>query len=254
MSLARTALRLAVVMALTNARQAPFPTLAGNDVYDSRMDPVQGAEKGELLPHIVIYTDEDQGRGLSNNNGGPPFGQTVDLVFDLTIGMYDERDGEGGVFRIETEPALEGVLDLLEEQVLEVFRTPRTVWAQRLFAHHIVRIDSWNSRRFVEREAQVRLAGRQIIAQVFLQPPDDAAIVTTAAPAALPEPLAGLVDAIIDDDGPGRADAEYLRDLILSSGVPGAIVLPDLETIRIKESDGGGGKRPDGVAEVTLPT
>lgn len=255
MSLDRTALRLAITTALTNAQQAPYPTLAGPYVFDSRIDAIQGASKGELLPHIVIYTDADDGRGLSNNNGGPPFGRTVSVVFDLTIGMYDERDGEGGVFKIETEPALEAMLDLLEAQVLEVFRQPRTVWAQRLFEHHIIRIPSWSSLRFVERDGQVRLAGRQITAQMELPPPPDADIVATAGPAALPEPLGGLIAAIIAHGGPdAQADAGYVRDLLLANGVPGAIVLPPLESIRLKESDAGGGTRPDGIAHIDYPT
>lgn len=262
MSLDRTALRLAIVMALTNAYTEPFPTLAASCVYDSRMDPVSGVSDGELLPHVVVYTDTDDGKGLSTNNGGPPFGRDVTLVFDLTIGMVSVRKDGNVVVRIETELALEAMLDLLEQQILDVFKYPqRSAWALRLFEKHIVRVDSWQSLRFVEREGQTRLAGRQISVRAFMPQEDDAVISGTEPQAALPEPLNGLIEAIIAADGPARGDAEYLRDTLLASIRPAGLVLEPLERIRLKESDQGGGNlsadgpaRPDGVAQVTLPT
>lgn len=260
MSLDRTALRLAVVMALTNAYTAPHPTLAGTMVFDSRIDPISGAEDGELVPHVVVYTDTDNGKGLSNNNGGPPFGRDVTLMFDLTIGMYGKEADGAAVFQIETEPSLEAMLDLLEAQVLDVFKYPqRSPWAERLFANHIVRIDSWVSQRFVERDAKVRLAGRQIAAQVVMQQDDYPDIASTTPAAAIPQPLAGLLDDIIAGGGDWAATAQDMKDLITANVQPAGLTLQPLTRVRLKESNGGGGNaagngpaRPNGVAQANL--
>lgn len=268
MSLERTALRMALVMALTNAFAAPYPTIAQGLVYDSRIDPVQGFEKGEHVPHIVLYTDEDDGEALSNNNGGPPWRHSVQVVIDLTIGMYGtmtDADGNeiAGLMRIETEPALEAMLDLLEAQVHRVFAEPVSPWAQRLFTHHIDHIESWTSRRFVERDGHVRLAGRQIMARMQLMPQPATAIVgpddPPPDPPVIPEPLGMLLEAVIADGGPAATDAEDLAAMLITHGGFAPLVLPPLEAIRIKESNSGGGNltasgpaRPDGVAEADL--
>lgn len=260
MSLDRTALRLAVVMALTNAYTASYPTLARDMVYDSRLDPVSGIAPGELVPHIVVYTDTDAGKSLSNNNGGPPFDRTVTLIFDLTIGMYGQEGDEVTVFSIPTEPALESMLDLLEAQILDVFKNPqRSPWATRIYDKHIVRIDSWESQRFVDREAKVRIAGRQISVQVVMQQEDTPAIAATPAPAAIPEPLAGLLTAIINGGGDWAETATEMQTLLLANMRPSGLTLQPLQRVRLKEADGGGGNltadapaRPNGLAQATL--
>jgi hypothetical protein len=273
MSLARTALRVAATMALSNGYQAPFPTMAGDRVFDSRQDPIAGVNPGDLIPMLVINTDDDKGSSISNNNGGPPFDHTVDLTILISLGMVGEASEDGVPLPIEmpqTESELDAMLDSFEAQVKRVFRTPITSWDREL-AKVARRVISWQSMRFIDRESHIRLAARQIVCSVMLPLEDDAQVLTTAGPAntaptvtpTLPAPLGPLLTAIIDADGPYAESAQALQNLLLSnSNGLGPIVLPNLERVRFIEAqqaemNGQGvarGPRGAGVAQANLPT
>lgn len=268
MSLERTALRLGMAMALSNAYSAPFPTIAQDRVYDSRIDAVQGLEVGDMAPMVIIFTDDDDRDQLSHVNGGPPWKQCVNLILELSIGMVavltDENDqpmtDDKGVPLhtlvpgIQTEPELEAMLDLFEAQVERLFRQPVNAWSARVTPENgtlVARIESWNSKRYVEREAQNRLAARQVIIRCQLpQPPEP---VIGEGPVTIPAPLGPLLQAIIDDNGPYAPSAQAIQDLLTDNGGFAPLGLAALKTIRIKESNSGGGKRPDGVAQANLP-
>lgn len=272
MSLARTALRVAASMALSNGYQAPFPTMAGNRVYDSRQDPVDGVRPGDLIPMLVLYTDDDKGDSLSTNNGGPPFERRVTLTVELSLGMVGEQT-EGGELAIvmpQTEPELDAALDMFEAQVERVFRDPTTTWGRELFKV-ARRIESWNSARYIEREAHIRLAARQITMTVALPLEAELPVALTSSPGnvpptitpSLPAPLGPLLETIISSASPYAPSAEAIKDLLLSSGNGlGPIVLPNLERVRLVEAEqaetnGSGtprGPRTAGVAQANLPT
>lgn len=273
MSLDRAALRLATVMALTNGYTGPYPTMAGPNVYDSRVDPIEGGNVGELAPLAMVFTDDDDGEQLSMNNGGPPFRHTINLIFELSIGMVGElvdangaplQDADGnpvvGLLPIATEPELEIMLDLFEWQVRQIFARPwGATWSNRLLDTHIARVVSWSSARFVEREGQRRLAVRQIMLKVEL-PQEGDIDPTQPTPETVPEPLGSLLQEIIDGAGPYAASAEAMQDLLVENGGFAAPALPPLNRVRLKEADLGGGNlagvaaaRPDGVAQATIP-
>ncbi len=266
MSLERTALRLGVVMALSNGYAAPWPTIAEARVFDSRIDPIEGLGKGDLAPMAVVYTDDDEGEQLSDNNGGPPFRHMVKLCIELVIGMGGEANEDGTVpaVMVQTEPELEAMLDLFETQVDRIFRHPVTPWATRLFEHLIVRVESWKSTRYVEREGQARIAARQIVATVMLPQPPEPEIVATAPTGTqpIPAPLGPLLQAIVDGDGPYAPSASALSDLLTAHGGFQPLVLPPLSRVRLIEAaqaetnddDVQRGPRPDGVAQVNLPS
>lgn len=266
--LERAALRLGAVMALTNgfepldAEAGTYPTMAGARVYDSRMDPIEGLSEQELVPLVLVYTDSTDGESLSANNGGAPFKHSVSLIFELSIGMY--VDAEQGIVTIQSEPELEMMLDLFEEQVRRAMFHPTWPWSQRLVAvgkDLLIRVESWDSSRYVERDANARLAARQITARVQL-PQVDIVEVLTAAPAdptAIPTPLGPLLTEIIAADGPYASTAQAIEDLLTGAGAGQPLVLPPIETVRLIEKDKGGGNlagdgfaRPDGVAEADL--
>lgn len=270
MSLERTALRLGVVMALSNAFQAPFPTIAANRVYDSRIDPIQGANAGDIAPLAIVYTDDDDRDALSGNNGGPPWRQHVNLVIELSMGMVGALEDEEGhplkdehgnalstFLPVATEPELELMLDLFETQVERIFRQPGNAWAQRLFADPpsglVVRIESWSSKRYVEREAQYRFAARQIMIKAMLPQPEQPAIVAPpqegdpAPPVSIPAPLGPLLDAVISGNGPYAASCSAMRDLLLTNGGFGPLTLAPLERVRMGEPG------RNAVAQATFP-
>lgn len=265
MSLERTALRLATIMALTNGFAEPYPTMARQLVFDSRIDPVQGVNADELVPIIRVMTDDDQGESLSANNGGPPFERRVNLVMEISLGTLGE-EADGGLILPATEPELEAMLDLFERQIERVFLDGQSTWGAEL-SKLCRRIEKWSSLRFVEREANERLAARQITAVIALPLAEDPAVTAwtdeepLASAATIPAPLGPLLDAIIADDGPYAASAQAMKDMLIAAGGEKPIVLPAIARVRFVEADAGGGNlagdgpaRPDGVAEAELET
>lgn len=252
MSLARTALRLAACMALTNGYKAPFPTRAQHRVFDSRLDPLQGLDKIDLVPTIIVTAEDHQGENLSPTSGGPPFGNIIDLTLDLSIGMNSE---EGFAYTIESEPELEAALDDMEERVKwALYYDPNNEWGAR-FRAIALRTEGWRSSVYREREASVRLSARQVIAQIRVHADDQRVLGGEG----IAEPLGSLLEAIIADAGPFAMTAQAIKDII--GGPPTVAPLPLLTKIRLIEADhaatdpdeeGPAGNRADGVAEADL--
>ena len=265
MSLERTALRLAAVMALANGFAEPYPTMARQLVYDSRIDPIQGVDRDELVPTIRIMTETDQGQSLSANNGGPPFERRVFLIIEISLGTLGEN-AEDGLIWPETEPELEAMLDLFERQVERVFLDGHSTWGAQL-SKLCRRIEKWDSERFIEREGNTRFAARQITAVIALPLAEDPQVTLwsgeqPSAPAAtIPAPLGPLLDLIVADEGSYAPSAQAMKDMLIAAGGEKPFVLPRLERVRFIEADHGGGNadgddpaRLDGIAESDLPT
>lgn len=262
MSLARTALRIATVMALSNGYAEPWPTLAQGRVFDSRVDPRQIIDLDDVVPIIEVCTDDDRGKSLSENNGGPPFEHEVTLAIELSLGMWT---GEGDARLLglpQSEPELDAMLDLMEMQVKRALVDFANPWSERLIGI-CRRITDWSSQRYVERDGNVRLAARSLSMTVALPFEPLSAVVTGSAPAAaIPEPLGSLLTAIVASDSPYAHDATALQTMLLAGGASKTVVLPALTRVRFIEAaqaetdddDTPRGPRPDGVAEATLPT
>ncbi len=268
MSLERTALRIAAVMALSNGYAAPYPTIAGGRVYDSRMDPIQGLEAGDLVPVIVVHTDDDMGEEVSRNNGGPTFNRTVSLSVEFQVYMFgydsadeeDEQRASPTLLHPASEPELEAVLDMFEAQIAAVFADGISTWGGWLDKTHRG-IETWQSERFVDRGSGIRLASRQVRVKVNLPPSAEQRLVMqlpgepapTVTPA-LPYPLGSLLAAIVASSSPYAPSAAAMQSLLTAQyGTGGTLVLPSLSGVRLVEGDQGGGRRPQGVADVALP-
>lgn len=271
MSLERTALRLAATMALANGFAEPYPTIAQNRVFDSRQDPIEGLKANDVVPIVVLYTDTAKGDMLSHNNGGPPFEQHCHLVLELSLAAVVQGDGDQaalGLILPQTAPELDAALDAFEAQVSRVFRDCPGVWGAHL-RNTFLRIESWQSERYIDREANIRLAARQITA-VFKLPLEEMPEVTvlpsdTEAPTVepyVPAPLGPLLTAIAGSDSPYAPTAAAIEEMLLANSPDTPIVLPALERIRLIEANQAeknnvgvaAGPRGDGVAEVTFPT
>lgn len=264
MSLDRTALRLAACMALTNGFAPPYPTIAGPRVYDSRIDPIQGATADDLVPIVIVATEHHEAENLSQTSGGPPFGNAVDLVLELSIGMIDK---EGGlVLSIETEPELEAMLDRFEQQVKwALLRDPVSPWTGWVHgnAHSVAtRVTAWRSDVFRERDGSARLSARQIAIKVDLRADADLVIADAAGDPAIPAPLGPLLAAVIAAGGPYAPSAQAIADMLLdtANGEFVSSVLPKLERVRMIEADHAeldgddepAGLRHEGVAQADL--
>lgn len=253
MSIHRTALRLAACMALTNGYTAPYPTLAGGRVFDSRIDPLQGLADTDLVPTIIVTAEDHQGENLSPTSGGPPFGNIVDLTLDLSIGLGGNADGIPRM--IESEPELEAALDWMEARAQwALYLDPHNVWGAK-FREIAIQTSGWRSNVYRERDANVRLSARQVIAQVRLAAGPSLDLGATGIPA----PLGPLLEAIIADAGPFAETAQAIQDLL--GPVPAGDALPLLTKVRIIEADhaatdeeheGPAGNRAAGVAQANL--
>lgn len=124
MSLGRLALRLATVEGLrpTAAVVAGtgFPTIAGKQVLDSGIDPIEDLAPNQAQPVIAVYTEHDEGTQAGQKRGGPPFLSTIDLVFEFSVIVKVASGSDPDVFTVgnpETDAELEASLDLLEAQI-----------------------------------------------------------------------------------------------------------------------------------------
>ena len=240
MSLERIALRMAAVMALSNGYTAPYPTMAGNRVFDSRQDPIDGLSPGQLVPLLTLYTDDDTGESISGGNGGPPFQRTTTLMIELSISQLGEANpaGEAPLILPETEPELDAALDVFEMQVERVFHDGLSTWGKQL-SKVTKSIQKWSSMRFIEREGNIRLAARQL--QIMVELPLARDIEPVLAPATptpvIPAPLGPLLTAVIASASPYAPIATAVRDQILAAPGSTPIVLPALDRIRFFESD-----------------
>lgn len=158
---ARLLLRAATVLALTRGGEAPYPTMAGDCVFDSKMLPIVDVMQEGQTPVILVYTDEDKRENLDRNSSRPNWKRSITLILELAIGTVS-RSKTGADFALaETDPELEAMLDIMEaeaEVALNAIDNP--------FAIHwrtIVRnIESWNSVPFRTGEQAARYAIRQV--------------------------------------------------------------------------------------------
>jgi hypothetical protein len=133
MSLARLALRLAAFEALCPsvlAASGPWPTIAGNLVYDSRIDLIEGDEKAiaelEGKPLAVVYTERDDQTPYGEGVKYPAQEQVIHLTVEIMIAAaaqveYVNAAGATSSFGALAAPITdrqhEAMLDLLEAQV-----------------------------------------------------------------------------------------------------------------------------------------
>lgn len=209
MSLARLALRLAMVEAL---RADPvIAAMTNGNIFDSRTQPI--GEK-ELATAIIVSTEDDEGEADSANNGGPYFRRTVALQVEIGVQSW-RRDPQspddqpqfviGGV---ETSAAFDAALDLIEERVLGVFQAERA--ESRTLALVCKRPLKVASARYVQDDG-TPLAQRLLVidcllvsdTQPALYPADIVAPDPEKPFAHLPQPLRGVAEAL-SSDSPGR--------------------------------------------------
>lgn len=156
----RLVLRWAWVHALNNFSTAPFPTLAGNRIYDSKIEPAEDFKEDQVLPLCVVYTDYDRYHWLhqSLNNRD----RLLTVTLELLVAQITELPDDAG-FSVQypnTDPELEAALDLFEVQVARAFRANNA--AAACVRHFMPAIHDIISRRGATVEGGYKLAARQI--------------------------------------------------------------------------------------------
>lgn len=154
MSLARTAVRMTAVRAITGR------TLAGDRVHDSAIVPIDVKITDDKLPMITVVTDDDvldvKGRDLAGAE------RHLDLVIEIAVATKVTSDGGTVVFEIpETDFGLEWTLDVIEEQIDRALLGDDTVWST-IFIKLVTRIFDKTSKRAASVE-KGRYAARQIV-------------------------------------------------------------------------------------------
>jgi hypothetical protein len=133
----RTALRISTLAALTNGGNLPYPTMVGNEVYDSEKTDLTDLLKG-AKPVIIIRTDEDR-RGLrdrAQNLTNIVNYRVIALRLEFGVMIAQRQDNViiGGW--PQTDQAMEAKIDLLEFQIMVALTGfgPWAVWWLDLWA------------------------------------------------------------------------------------------------------------------------
>jgi predicted nucleic acid-binding protein len=204
MSLARTALRLAAVEALTT--DAVIAALCDKRVYDSRLTDF---DREEPVPVLIVTTDDDQGEAYSQN-GGPPFDTTVELSIEIAMKAVavDDQNQVVGIGSPATDRELEASLDLLEERAVAVLATNALV---RKVTRRVTRKKSV---RFVTDDVGEKLAVRFVTLTAALKGEERHALDLPTGPfARLPDPLRTVCVAMPEGSS-ARATCQMIFDAL----------------------------------------
>jgi hypothetical protein len=242
---ARMLLRAATVLALTRGGDGPYPTMAGEAVFDSRLKPVTDIAQETMTPVAMVYTADDKRTNMSKAGGRPTWKRTVTLVIELAISSVSKDR----MAWIETDADLEALLDLFELEVEVALADPSNPWAMawRKLARCI---ESWDSEPFRSAEQSVRYAVRQISIEIEI------------AQDCLPQ---ATTDKVIAADG-NALSIPYLADLeaqirtspifestrAMMSGARDLVQLPALKRVALKLDTAPVDGRPDVEAVISM--
>jgi len=233
MSLARTALRLAVSRDLL-----ADPVIAGlcpGRVFDSIMDP-PSSEK--FRPIITITTEDDDGEAFDKQNGGVPFNQTCDLVLEIAMAARGEKPDDDPLIPV-TDRELEAMLDLVEHRVVEVITVGEGPALTRKVSR---RVPKYKSSRFPDNENGLRLAVRVVTLSVELKGEDqlDITDVPTGPFANLPDPLRAVCRAL-----PSGSSGHQVCQMISNALPPVGVEFFEGGDLTINPSQGAPNPKPD---------
>lgn len=163
MSINRLLTRLSVVAALNNHMRAPWPTLAGPNIFDSKIEPVEDMATDRAFPCCVVYTDYDKDH---MNKAQKLFkDRLLTVTLELLIVQVERYDGEGEekVYQLEcpvTDSEVETSLDLFEVQIFRALSAGTA--AADVFNYLCPAYENAISRRGASVEGGQRLAARQL--------------------------------------------------------------------------------------------
>lgn len=153
MSVNRLLLRRMLVAMLNNGEEAPYPTLAGANVYDSKIDSLNVVDDA-AEPIISVYTDKDSGFNYNPN-------QVEDRVIEIIIELRIASVNNEGVAIPITDYYLEIQLDMLEQQIKSCIKNSANPFTE-IFQKFVIHIDGWNSQRLASEQGGLKYAARQI--------------------------------------------------------------------------------------------
>lgn len=158
--LSRLALRTLAVLALRGQ------TWAGDEVFDSELDPIDQVEPGEKRPFIVVYVDDATYDVKASDIMTAR--STASLVLELGVNarMHDEN-GDTLWGTPVTDSGMETTLDIIERQAMRTLSQGVGTWAE-LYRRFALNTPKRTSTRGASAEKGIRFAGRQIVIEVEL--------------------------------------------------------------------------------------
>jgi hypothetical protein len=250
MSLSRLALRLAAVEVLCPsaiAATGPYPTWAGNEVYDSRISTISDVDgwqkflaQVEGKPIVMVYTEEQETTPMEGARY-PAEIENVDLVIETMIAASStvEVDGQevGSLGAPITSAQHEAMLDVLEAQIRGLLDPniaqpfDATVSAARSVYLKVAReMHHVKSAPIRDVDKTSRHAARTLTFKMripFSRPFRPSLADGDATIAGLPEPLYSVAASL----DPSSAAGVLVRQM--AAGIGASPVLPTLSDIRI---------------------
>jgi len=206
----RLMLRLGVVNALSPQKGETAPTIAGANVFDSRIDDIEFDGELTELPIVIVYAEEDELILEDRGAGYGAFLRHVNVRIEIALGSFSASviDGQKHVTYglPTTDSELEALLDMFEAQIW------RTLWhpirpASLAVQQIITQVDGWSSLVSRSSSDNNRLAARTITMRCRI--PQDCRWGTSTVP---------LLPAPVNPDGtptlPQFTDAPYLNGLV----------------------------------------
>lgn len=186
MSFNRLLTRWSVVCALNNYLAEPYPTLAGPNIFDSKIEPVEDMAQARAFPCCVVYTDYDE----------DPWGKAqkietdrlLTVTLELLIVQATVQQGQSPpIYSLEcpsTDSEIESTLDIFETQIYRALAAGTV--ASDAFNYLCPAYKKVISRRGASVEGGHKLAARQITLEMKSVRDNTKGII--------PEPLAPFVD------------------------------------------------------------
>jgi hypothetical protein len=244
MSLERTALRLATLLALTDSGDGSggSPTLAAKRWYDSLMEPEHQFGGDRPVPLGVVYTDDDTGPNRAQAGTGLVLDRTVALTLELVCATTRKTPEGVEIGMPQTDAELEAVLDLLEYQCIAALTNPASSWAL-LWGRLTRGILEISSTRVMDSKGETRMAARSVTLMVRLPQSCPVAVVALSNGEDPPEP-GGIADLpaslrVVAEAVAAATDgqAKTVKDVVtylMSAGIPTTALLPALATIGVE--------------------
>ena len=171
----RLMLRLGIVNALTPQPGEPSPTIAGEAVFDSRLDDLEFDDQKVEVPVCIVYTEDDESTLLDRGAGGSHGASLrhVNVRIEIAIGSFETSvtDGRTQVtYSLPTTDAeMEALLDMFEAQVYRTLDHPIRP-ASVALQHLVIQRDAWHSTASRSNEGNNRLAARTLTMRLRIKP------------------------------------------------------------------------------------
>ena len=165
MSLQRLLLRAAFVRALSNGGAPPYPTIAEDRVYDSRIGDLQMTDAQSMLPVIAVYTDADEREQRDKGSLAGGFNRTIEVALEISIGTWSADHNAFGL--PETDPELEALLDIMETQIWRAIYSPTP--AANALQRMLKSVDAWESIPGRTADGNNKVSARKIVIRCCVQ-------------------------------------------------------------------------------------